>query len=43
MTPKDAKAMIEAGADLIQIYSAFIYSGPGIVREMNNAIEKHIK
>lgn len=40
MTPDDAEAMIKAGADLIQIYSAFIYSGPGIVNAMNKRIEK---
>lgn len=39
MTPKDATEMIDAGADLIQIYSAFIYTGPGIVSAMNKAIE----
>lgn len=34
----DAKAMIDAGADLIQIYSAFIFSGPTIVKEMAQVI-----
>ena len=38
MTPADAKAMIDAGADLVQIYSAFIYSGPSIVKYMSNFI-----
>jgi dihydroorotate dehydrogenase len=38
MTPADAKAMIDAGADLVQIYSAFIYYGPSIVKYMSNFI-----
>lgn len=38
MTPDDAKAMIDAGADLVQIYSAFIYSGPSIVKYMSDFI-----
>ena len=31
MTKEDAKEMIEAGADLVQIYTGFIYNGPSIV------------
>ena len=38
MSPDDAKKMIAAGADLIQIYSAFIYSGPGIVKKIAKEI-----
>lgn len=34
MTEQDVEIMRRAGADLIQIYSAFIYSGPGIVKKM---------
>ena len=34
MTPSDAERMIRMGADFVQIYSAFIYEGPGIVPEM---------
>lgn len=41
LTPKDAKTMIDAGADLIQIYSAFIYEGPGIVKVMDRALSSH--
>lgn len=35
MTPKDTQEMLAAGADLIQIYSAFIFSGPSIVKQMS--------
>lgn len=38
MSVQDAKEMINLGADLIQIYSAFIFEGPEIVEEMNHAI-----
>ncbi|MCH4181577.1 MAG: quinone-dependent dihydroorotate dehydrogenase [Prevotella sp.] len=38
MTPEDAKKMIKAGADLVEIYSAMIYNGPGIVKKMNKGI-----
>lgn len=34
MTPKQAKEMLDAGASLIEIYSGFIYEGPGIVKRI---------
>ena len=40
MTVDDAIDMINLGADLIEIYSAFIFEGHKIVREMNKAISK---
>ncbi|MFA7115959.1 MAG: quinone-dependent dihydroorotate dehydrogenase [Bacteroidales bacterium] len=33
-TPQQAKEMLNSGASLIQIYSSFIYEGPGIVKKM---------
>ena len=30
----DAAAMFEAGADLVQVYSALVYEGPGLVRRL---------
>ena len=35
---KDAIEKIKAGASLIQLYSGFVYSGPSIVKQINNAI-----
>ena len=35
---KDARAKIEAGADLVQLYSGFIYRGPELIRECVEAI-----
>lgn len=31
MTPADAKAMLEAGATLVQIYTGYVYNGPNFV------------
>lgn len=36
--PQRAAAMIEAGADLVQLYTGFIYEGPALVREAASAI-----
>lgn len=37
-TPEDALKALEAGASLVQVYTGFIYEGPGIV----NKINKHL-
>lgn len=39
-TVEDAIEKIEAGASLIQIYTGFIYEGPGITRRICKAIDK---
>lgn len=38
MTPDDVLKMQAAGANLIQIYSAFIFSGPSVVKQMSKVI-----
>lgn len=38
MTPKDALQKLDAGADLIQLYTGFIYEGPGVVKRINKEI-----
>jgi len=35
---RDGLAMLDAGADLLQVYTGFIYRGPGLVTELNAAI-----
>ena len=35
MTPADAKAMFDAGAELVQLYTGFIYGGPGLAAAIN--------
>lgn len=32
-----AKERLDAGADLLQVYTAFIYQGPGLLRELSKA------
>ena len=38
MTPEDAIEKLEAGADLIQLYTGFIYEGPGVVKRILKSI-----
>ena len=38
MSPEDAVDKLKAGANLIQIYSGFIYNGPSFVKNINKAI-----
>lgn len=35
---EDALEKIAAGADLVQIYTGFIYEGPGLVKQINKAL-----
>lgn len=37
---KDALEKFEAGADLIQLYTGFIYEGPKLVKDINKAVLK---
>jgi len=38
LSPADAQAKIHAGADLVQIYTGFIYQGPALVQEAARAL-----
>ena len=40
-TPEDAIEKLEAGADLVQIYTGFIYEGPGLIKAINKKIVEH--
>lgn len=40
MTVADAKAMLKAGASLVQVYSGYIYQGPMFVRNICKALDK---
>lgn len=35
---KDALEKLDAGADLIQLYTGFVYHGPKLIHEINNAL-----
>lgn len=39
---EDALEKIAAGADLVQIYTGFIYEGPGLIKKINKAILKGV-
>jgi dihydroorotate dehydrogenase len=40
---EDAWERIRAGASLIQLYTAFIYEGPGLVRRINRGLIKRLR
>ena len=40
MTPSDAKHAMNAGASLVEIYTGFIYNGPGIVKSIVEELKK---
>lgn len=37
-SPEDALEKLEAGADLVQLYTGFIYEGPSLIKGINKAI-----
>ena len=40
-SPQRAQATIEAGADLLQLYTGLVYAGPGLVRRCAAALATH--
>lgn len=36
----DARSFLDAGADLLQVYTAFVYEGPGWVSRLNHALSE---
>ena len=43
MCGEDAWQMILAGASLVQVYTGFIYGGPGMIRDINRHIASKLK
>ncbi len=39
MSPEDAQAMLDAGASLVEIYSGFVYEGPGLIKRIIKHLE----
>ena len=37
---EDALEKLEAGADLVQVYTGFIYEGPSLIKRINKALLK---
>ncbi len=42
-SPQEAYRRIKAGASLIQIYTAFIYKGPSLVKDINISLIEYLK
>jgi dihydroorotate dehydrogenase len=40
MSATDARKKIEAGADLVQIYTGFVYSGPALIRRITAGLSR---
>lgn len=40
MSPEDALEKLDAGASLVQLYTGFIYEGPGLIKKINRAIRE---
>jgi len=40
MSGEDARAKVQAGADLVQIYTGLIYKGPALVNECARALAR---
>ncbi len=38
MGPQDARAKIDAGATLVQVYTGLVYEGPGLVKRILEGI-----
>lgn len=42
MTPGDAVERLRAGADLLQLYTGFVYGGPGLLKRISRAISREL-
>jgi len=42
MTPQDALDKLNAGADLVQVYTGFVYEGPSIVKQINERVTSSV-
>jgi len=40
MSPQDAKDKLRAGADLVQVFTGFIYNGPSFIKQINKELLK---
>ncbi|MDN5763349.1 MAG: quinone-dependent dihydroorotate dehydrogenase [Microlunatus sp.] len=43
MTADDGVALVDAGARLVQLYTGFIYGGPGLIGALNARLERKIR
>ncbi len=42
MSANDALEKLDAGASLVQLYTGFVYEGPSLIKEINQAIKKRL-
>lgn len=42
-TGQDAIEKLKAGADLLQIYTALVYEGPGVIKKINREVAHYLK
>jgi dihydroorotate dehydrogenase len=40
MSAEDAIEKFRSGADLVQLYTGFIYKGPSLIKKINNLLLK---
>jgi dihydroorotate dehydrogenase len=40
LSPEDVLRKLDSGASLVQLYTGFIYEGPGVVKKINQALQK---
>ncbi|MEP4496507.1 MAG: dihydroorotate dehydrogenase (quinone), partial [Ekhidna sp.] len=39
---QDAVEKIQAGANLVQIYTGLVYEGPALIKKINKELLKHV-
>ena len=43
LSAEDAVQKVKSGADLVQLYTGFIYNGPKLIRSINKALIEYYK
>jgi dihydroorotate dehydrogenase len=43
MGPEDARAKLDAGATLVQVYTGLVYEGPGLVKRILRGLGESLK
>ena len=43
LSAQDALEKVKSGADLVQLYTGFIYNGPKLIRSINKALIEYYK
>ena len=43
LTRDDGQAMLDAGARLLQVYTGYVYGGPGLVADLNRLVPERTR